>query len=66
MSVRLVKSENNFAIVCLNSIEIYFSYETPIGFRSQGRLYVCENCWGPTTGKHLNAIDGGNKNGRMS
>jgi hypothetical protein len=27
---------------------------------------VRENSWGPTTGKHLNAIDRGNKKGRVS
>ena len=29
-------------------------------------LVVRENNWGPTTGKHLNAIDGGDKKARLS
>jgi hypothetical protein len=27
---------------------------------------VSENCWGTTTGKHLNRIDGGNRKNRVS
>lgn len=36
------------------------------GYNSQGEYFycVCENCWGTTTGKHLNWIDS-NKNNRL-
>ena len=46
----------------------YFSYETLVAFRSNktGNLYVRENVWGTTTGKHLNWIDGGDKKTRLS
>ena len=38
--------------------EFYFSYQTLIAFRGiNGRLVLRANAWGPTTGKHLNAID---------
>jgi hypothetical protein len=38
-----------------------------IAFEAPGeKRVVRENEWGPTTGKHLNAIDGGNKKGRLS
>jgi len=40
---------------------VYYSYRTPVAFRVAGHLVVRENVWGPTTGKHLNAIDGGSK-----
>lgn len=45
---------------------IYFSYRTPVAFQSRERLVVRENDWGPTTGKHLNAIDAGNKKARIA
>lgn len=47
----------------------YFSYNTLIAFKSAKtrNLYVRKNVWGPTTGKHLNWIDGGyNKEARLS
>lgn len=37
--------------------DIYFSYETPVAFRGKNGLVIRENDWGPTTGKHLNAIN---------
>lgn len=43
---------------------LYFSYKTLVAFRTKGRLYVRENSWGTTTGKHINAIDGGGKYAR--
>ena len=46
--------------VNIHGIEVYFSYSTMVAFRSvTGQLVVHENAWGPTTGKHLNWIDGG-------
>lgn len=37
---------------------IWFSYNTVVAFHTPetGKV-VSENCWGPTTGKHLNWID---------
>lgn len=48
-------------------LTVWFSYETPIAFYSHatGKV-VRENSWGPTTGKHLNWVDGGNKKARVS
>ena len=46
---------------------LYFSYETLVAFEGRdGRRVVRENSWGPTTGKHLNWIDGGDRKGRVS
>lgn len=46
--------------VTVGSLSLWFSYKTPVAFACPGRARtVCENCWGPTTGKHLNWIDGG-------
>lgn len=50
----------NYATLRLNGLTIHFSYETPIAFEGAGSgMVVRENDWGPTTGKHLNALDGG-------
>jgi len=47
--------------------EFWFSYKTLVAFRGPtGKCCVIRNYWGPTTGKHLNAIDGGAKNARLS
>lgn len=45
----------------------WFSYKTLVAFTDgKGNRYVIQNSWGPTTGKHLNAIDGGNTKSRLS
>jgi len=39
---------------------VWFSYETPVALQvGRGIMVVRKNVWGPTTGRHLNAIDGG-------
>lgn len=41
----------------LGNLTLYFSYETLIAFNHpETGLVIRENDWGPTTGKHLNAI----------
>ena len=61
----------NAICVELGERTIYFSYDTIVAFRgtnSKGErfpLTVSANCWGPTTGKHLNAIDYGQKDKRL-
>ena len=57
-------SSSNYGAHCLRvdfpGATVWFSYQTPIAFQVSGRLPVVRrNDWGPTTGKHLNAIDGG-------
>lgn len=46
----------------------WFSYKTLVAFHrlGHGAKVVHQNDWGPTTGKHLNAIDGGDKKARLS
>lgn len=51
--------------VTIGSLTLYFSYQTVVAFEDNMGLKVTENLWGPTTGKHLNAIDGGNKAARL-
>lgn len=53
--------------VTVGSLTVYFSYRTPVAFHVFGHNPVVrENDWGPTTGKHLNWIDGGKKLDRIS
>lgn len=57
----------NAMYVQIGSLTIYFSYQTPVAFSAPGigrRVRV--NSWGPTTGKHLNAIDNGNQKARIN
>ena len=53
-----------------SGITLYFSYDTLVAFRGETKkgssLYVHTNDWGTTTGKHLNWIDGGDKESRLS
>ena len=37
--------------------KIYWSYSTIIAIRINNKLYIRENDWSTTTGRHLNAID---------
>ena len=39
-----------------NDVVYYKSYNTIVAFDGPKGLVVCENCWGSTTGKHLNWI----------
>jgi hypothetical protein len=47
------------------NLEVYYSYETPVAYCHNGQLVVRKNDWKQTTGKHLNAIDGGDKSSRI-
>ena len=47
-------------VFSIGPMDIFYSYTTPVAFQSAcHELTVRENDWGPTTGKHLNWIDGG-------
>ena len=54
MQLKQIKS--NFHMITLGNLSIWFSYETPIAFNSYGQIFIRENDWGATTGKHLNYI----------
>lgn len=53
-------------VFSLNGADFYFSYTTLVAFRTASGhgTVIRENDWGPTTGKHLNAIDGGSKDAK--
>jgi hypothetical protein len=51
-------SGSNSAEVSFQNLTVWFSYRTPIAFMTPKTGRVCrDNDWGPTTGKHLNAVD---------
>lgn len=54
-------AENSAKVIKINGMSFYFSYETLVAVNTGKELKVIQNYWGPTTGKHLNAIDGGDK-----
>jgi hypothetical protein len=50
-----------------NGVTYYMSYSTLVAVKVPGRpAIVRRNDWSTTTGKHLNAIDGGDKASRLS
>ena len=52
--------------VDIGDLSLWFSYNTIVAFCEPGKLNrMSENVWGTTTGKHINAIDGGNKKDRL-
>lgn len=65
-------SSDNYGAHCLvftdaAGVTCWFSYKTLVAFRKPGgSLVVRQNDWGPTTGKHLNWIDGGDKASRVN
>jgi len=57
----------NAVMVEMDNVTLWFSYSTLVAFHVEGqRRVVHENQWGPTTGKHLNAIDGGTKEAKAN
>lgn len=53
--------------VTVGPVTVWYSYKTPVAFRVNGHERVVRvNSWRQTTGKHLNAIDGGAKKSRVS
>ena len=50
------KQKANNSAIEINGLTYYFSYTTLIGVSNSQRIILRQNSWGPTTGKHLNAI----------
>ena len=56
----------NMTVVVIGALTFWFSYKTVIAAKAPGfGRIVSENYWSATTGKHLNAIDGGDKKNRL-
>ena len=57
----------NALVFELGDITVWFSYKTPIAFQLVGcPIVVRVNDWKGTTGKHMNAIDDGDRKSRVS
>ena len=56
-SGKYCKNSDNNMLVIIDGVYFYFSYRTIIAFKIDGKLFIRENDWAQTTGKHLNAID---------
>jgi hypothetical protein len=57
MSMRLIKEANNFYRLDLHPFSFWFSYETCVAYSALTDLYISENVWSQTTGKHLNLLN---------
>jgi hypothetical protein len=51
--------------VDLGQLILWYSYHTVIAYRYKGVTVVRQNDWSTTTGRHLNAIDSGDKKARI-
>lgn len=49
-----------------DTLRVWYSYQTPVAFALNGKRTVRENQWSTTTGRHLNAIDGGSVEARAA
>lgn len=58
---RLTTIRPNCTEVEANGMTYLFSYSTCVGFYGPRGRIMRQNDWGPTTGKHLNHWDGGDK-----
>lgn len=60
------KGSANTIRVHVGTLTVWFSYQTPVAFMVLGSPKVVrQNDWAQTTGKHLNWIDGGDKESRV-
>ncbi|MFA5149071.1 MAG: hypothetical protein WC491_08120 [Candidatus Omnitrophota bacterium] len=46
----------NTQLVTIGDLEIFFSYSTPVAYRTSSEFIISENAWSTTTGRHLNII----------
>lgn len=57
----------NFTRLSFGKLVVWYSYKTPIAFKLHGMpIVIRENEWGVTSGKHFNALDGGEKEAKAA
>ena len=62
-----LRSTKNLYSCFINGYQVYYSYNTAVGIRYPNNdLYVANNVWSTTTGRHLTWIDGGSKEAKES
>lgn len=57
---------NSLEVRFPNGFALMYSYNTIVAFNGRHGLRVIQNQWSTTTGKHLNWIDGGDKDARIA
>ena len=66
MDIKLEVIHPNVYKFSIGNLDIFFSYNTAVGFEnSQGDLVVTQNQWSRTTGAHLTLIDRGKVEDRI-
>ena len=66
MDIILTEGTRSLTHITMGPLVIWFSYETPVAVRrGDTPVLVSQNQWGTSTGRHLNNIDGGQKNTRV-
>lgn len=65
MEIHLEKTSTNITKVVLGNLCLFFSFKTLVAFGVSKKLFVSENAWTQTTGKHLTQIDGGDRAARI-
>jgi hypothetical protein len=66
MKLPEIVNDGNRVNVTIGIVTLYFSYSTLIAFQVLGSKPVVRvNEWGPTTGKHMHEVDGGDKKTRV-
>lgn len=67
MSKQYLRTTKNLYCDYVNGYQVYYSYNTAVGIRFPNNdLYLSENVWSTTTGRHLTWIDGGSKEAKES
>jgi hypothetical protein len=60
-----LEQDGNATTVRIGALELVFSYRTPIAYYAPGCGWrVSQNVWGPTTGRHINAVPSGSDKAR--
>jgi hypothetical protein len=62
----IIQVDGKLTTVNTGNVTLWFSYTTLVAFCINAEKFVCKNYWTKTTGKHLNQIDGGDKDNRLT
>ena len=57
MNVSIQPIKQNYNIVSVGNLTLWFSYQTCIAIHTGYKLIISKNVWSKTTGKHLNQVD---------
>ena len=62
MNMKLYRDRSNQAVLCLDNITIFFSYQTPVAVHDSelGVFYVTNTDHSKTTTRHINSVVGDN------